>query len=207
MKQAAETSNHNGHGPQHVISNEEDSSDTASLDSTDTNVEMVSLVSVTERQEEKQHNDHLTNGIAESDLDTQSDHTIVNTDTELLINDGEEQERDSFGVQTKNRCRVYLKSLWTKLSQVDPAALCRQLLVRQKEQCLLCVCCGEPGSASTRSKRGCLKTVRECSWKKVWQWVWYRVRLVLDRRVFIAILLYGLSGFVGLMTNEVSQAL
>ena len=203
MKQAAETSDQNGHGPQQR--DEDSCSDTASLDSTDTNVEMVSLVNETELQE-KLHNGHLTNGIAESDIDAQSDHMIVNTDTELLINDGGcgEEERYSFGVQIKNRCGVYLKSLWTKLTQIDPASLCRQLLVRQKEQCQLCLCCGEAGS-TRRSKRGCLMAVRECSWRRVWQWVWYRVRLVLDRRVFIAILLYGLSGFVGLMTNEVSR--
>ena len=165
MKQAAATTNQNGHRPVAHSDSDDSDEDTESLTSRDTTVEMLTLGSETEQEE-------LTNGIAESDLDTQSDGgSMVNTDTELLINDGdydgERQKKYSLGVQVRNHSRTYFKKLWTKLTLVDPAALCRHCLVRQKEQCQLCLCCGEVGS--TRSRRGCLEMVRQCSWRKVWQ--------------------------------------
>ena len=174
--------------------NEGDSDDeTGSINSNDTNVEMLTLVSESDVKEE-----NLTNGIIESDLDSQSD-SVVNTDTELLLN--EEEERVKFRVNIKRNCSMYFRKVWAKITSLDPAAVWRRFLIQQKEQCKLCLCIGDV--AMTKNRRGCLKMVKDCTWRKVWQWVWHRVRLVLDRRVFLAISLYGIAGFAGLMTNEV----
>ena len=192
------TANQNGVVTRPTLHDRESNDETGSINSNDTNVEMLTLVSESDVEEEK-----LTNGIVESDLDSQSD-SVVNTDTELLLNEEEEEEKVEFKVKVKRYCYMHLKRVCSKITSFDPVTACGQFLIRQKEQCKLCLCCGEV-AAMRKRRRGCLGMIKDCSWRKVWQWAWHRIRLVLDRRVFLAMSLYSISGFVGIVANEVSN--
>ena len=194
------TANQNGVLTRPTLHDRENNDERGSINSNDTNVEMLTLVSESDVEEED-----LTNGIIESDLDSQSD-SVVNTDTELLLNEEEEEEEErvKFKVKVKRYCYMHLKRVCSKITSFDPIAAYRQFLTRQKEQCKLCLCCGEVAAMKKRRK-GCLGMIKDCSLRKVWQWVWHRIRLVLDRRVFLAMSLYSISGFVGIVANEVSN--
>ena len=186
--------------PNGVTQDDNDIHDSLSVDSGDTDIEMLPLVSESDTDTEHE----LTNGIVESDLDSQSDSAIstLNEDDKPLLAEKEEEEEEGRTFRVRVKRHFLWKRVWTKIRSVDPAALCRQFLLHQQHQCQECLCCGEV-SAMRNRRRGCLEEVKECSWEKVCRWFWYRVKLMLDRRVFLSVLLYATCGFVGVMINEV----
>ena len=147
-----------------------------------TDIEMISLTSDNESE--------LTNGIVESDLSTEVDVSLTDdSDTELLIRkETVHVQQQPLNWKIRNKMKRYL----------DPISLGKQFLHHHKEQCIeCCYCC---------SKETCLSLVHNRTGSSnLSQRILSKLKLLIDRRVIVSVLLFGFLGFVAVMANEVKD--
>ena len=121
----------------------------------------------------------LTNGIVESD----------DSDTEFLVRkETVHVQQQPLNWKIRNKMKRYL----------DPISLGKQFLHHHKEQCIeCCYCC---------SKETCLSLVHKRTWSSnLSQRILSKLKLLIDRRVIVSVLLFGFLGFVAVMANEVKD--
>ena len=163
--------------------------------------------------------------MAESDIDTDSDFERVNSDTELLVTERREarkyQNYKSSGLRncfTKFRKHCVPECIFTECAPSQCYGSARHSVIDSYESIFACVrcvkicstrfccCCrrnkwtppGETGSGGGKSGgdgRDKVRIVRRS--------IVDMLRLVVDRRVFLSTLLYGLVAFIVIISNEV----
>ena len=171
-------------------------------DSDATDVEMISLSSdISNELTEKV--DLLTNHIADSDLDSESDATTMpDSDTELLL-----------GTDVGVACRT--RHGWTrrKIEEIrtfDFASCASRFFHRQERQCLECCWCCFPNPDKSAVKTQWCKDLSKSPFqtlKRIAKKTFLSFRRILcllkDRRVLLAIFLYSCLGSTTAINNEV----
>ena len=162
--------------------------------------------------------------MAESDIDTDSDFERVNSDTELLVAERREarkyQNHKSSGLHncfTKFRKHCVPECIFTECAPTQCYGSARHSVIDSYESIVACVrcvkvcgtrccyCCrrnkwtplGETGSGGGKSGDGRAKVRMLC------RSIVNMLRLVVDRRIFLSTLLYGLVAFIIIISNEV----
>ena len=155
--------------------------------------------------------------MAESDIDTDSDFERVNSDTELLVAERLEAKNSTKsrrnysrfrdrGCFTKFRQHCIPECIFTECAPRQCYGSARHSIMDSYESVIACVrylkvcgttCCrkkwapGEAGSGAKVKLRTFCRSIVGL------------VRLVVDRRVFLSTLLYGLVAFIVIISNEV----
>ena len=148
-------------------------------DDVDTDIEMISLTSESEPE--------LTNQTTESDVDSQSD-----ADNKLLLNGDVHVHRHYQGHHNNIIERA--------IKHINPITLGRNMIRRQKEQCILCFWCCQ----GQQRARACRSTVEinqlhHTLFNKL-KWV---AKAICTRSVLVSMLLYALLGCLILIIQEV----
>ena len=151
--------------------------------------------------------------IAESDIDTDSDMERVNSDTELLISVRERERKSSnanrgCSAECWPKFRQYCipECIFTQCSPGQCFNSARNSVMDSYESCVACVMCLK-GSCTCCCKRnwspGEAKSDGRGKLKKFGRSVFGVLWLMVDRRVFLSTLMYGLTSFVIIISNEV----
>ena len=175
------------------------------MNGSDSDTELIDVM----QSEIDDHDDEIV--MMESDIDTDSNFEQASSDTELLIH--ERRTLDTYS--SRSKCSNFVK-------RFVPSCLIRE--------CGPVQCYGRVRNSLVDSYgcvKMCMKSLKECgkshhrkqSWtlgeirgqskrtiKKMYQSVLNLIRLiVLDRRVFLSTLLYGVFAFFTIITIEVNQ--
>ena len=146
--------------------------------------------------------------VVESDIDTDSDFERVNSDTELLINERNEAKK----VSSDQDCLFKFRQLCIPeciVTQCGPKQCyhsARNSVADSYDNVVAClVCLKHCGSCCQRKwTPGETRSGAKVKLRKAGQSVLAILRLMMDRRVFLSTLLYGLVAFLVIISNEVS---
>ena len=168
-------------------------------ESTITDIEM-EMMSVTMRAKVPNHGDITDEAmIKESAFNIE----ITETDTEIE-RDTEALLENSKSTQNNHNNIAFTTRMKEAVSTFKFSSLGKKFIRHHKKQCIACChCCLKSRSQSL------LPHITSCETeKKLGQGVMSNlkkiVKLLLDRRVILSTLIYGIMGYVAVMTNEVS---
>ena len=143
----------------------------------DTDIEMVSLTSESELEEDV---------VMDSDIDSE----LNTSDVELLLNG------HAVNIQVHQKHSL-LQKLERKLKSISLLTLWNRFTLHHKQQCIACCyCCLHKSESSLTQSKGplCHRIISK---------IRMMFKLMIDRRVIVSIGLYGLVGFIAIITNEV----
>ena len=162
--------------------------------------------------------------MAESDIDTDSDFERVNSDTELLLSERLNEARNMSKTQNQSHTGLHScfakfrkhcvpECIFTECAPTQCYSSARHSVIDSYESIIACIryakicgtrcCCRKkwtPGETESTSD-GKAKLRMLC------RSIVDMARLVVDRRVFLSTLLYGLVAFIVIISNEVSVCL
>lgn len=157
--------------------------------------------------------------MAESDIDTDSDFERVNSDTELLLAERFEARKLTSKTQNNSRLRNCFTTfrkhcvpecIFTECAPTQCYGSARHSVVDSYESVVTCLryvkicgtrccCCRKKWTPEGNEKASDGKTKLRMFCRSVVD----MARLVVDRRVFLSTLLYGLVAFLVIISNEV----
>ena len=166
------------------------------------------LIDVTQ-SEIDDHDDEIV--MMESDIDTDSDFERTSSDTELLIHERRTSDTHSNRSKCSNFVKRFVPScLIRECGPVQCYGRVRNSLADSYGCVKMCMkCLKECGKSHHRKRSWTLREVRDQSKrtiKRTYQSVLNLIHLILlDRRVFLSTLLYGVFAFFTIITIEVNQ--
>lgn len=174
---------------------EDDQDDQDDTQSTVTDIELISM-SASESDSEliTNENNGDTSVIRESDIDSD----MKESDTEMLIGfSGNIQN----GSPEKLRYSVVVKNAVKNFSF---SSFRRKFMKHHKEQCITCCHCYYTSRGRSQSLKSLITSCE--SWKRLGSSILSNfkqiLRLLLDRRVILTTVIYGLMGYAAIITNE-----
>ena len=176
------------------LDNDDDEDDT---ESTATDIELISMSANESESELTNGNNGATPVIRESDIDTD----MNESDTEMLIG-------FSGNIQSGSPQKLgFLVVVKNAVKNFSFSSFRRKFVRHHKEQCIACCHCYYTSRGRSQSLTSLITS--RGTWKRLGAGILSNfkqiLRLLMDRRVILSTVIYGLMGYTAIMTNEVSR--